>query len=247
MDKSEARGLLSLHRAGDVAEDERIAEALRLAQSDPELFAWWQKEQALDETIGAKLRDMPVPAGLKERILAPSPPIEFPRPRRRNWLLAAAACLAAFAVIFSSWRGLFQPANSLADFRDEMTSFVKVDPALALTTDQLPRITSWLEKNNAPAQVNLPKGLRALDPIGCRTLRYRGHDVALICFKRDNGLLAHIFVLDRRAFPRLPDRASPQFAAREGWTSASWAEGNYAYVLTTKGDRAALERYLDST
>jgi len=175
------------------------------------------------------------------------PPMEFTQPRRHNWLLAAAACLAAFAVLFSSWRGLFQPANSLADFRDEMTSFVKVDPALALETNELPRISSWLEKNNAPAQVDLPEGLRALQPIGCRTLRYRGHDVALICFKRDNGLLAHIFVLDRRAFPRLTDRASPDFATQQGWTSASWAEGNNAYILTTKGDRELIEKYLGST
>ncbi len=249
MDNSEARAFLSLHREGEAGDDTRFREAMMKVENDPDLAAWWRADQRLDDSIAAKLQSAPVPADLKRRILAgpaPAQPIEFSRVRRRNGLLALAAALAAFAVIFSSWRGPFQPANSLADFRDEMTSFIKVDPTLELSTHDLSEVETWLAKNNAPSQVNLPKNLRALTPVGCRKLRFRGHDVALICFRQNKDRLAHIFVMDRNTFPRLPARASAKFGTDGEWSSAAWSDGAYDYFMMIKDDRAAMEKFLNS-
>lgn len=51
-----------------------------------------------------------------------------------------------------------------------------------------------------------------MEPVGCRTLRYREHDVALICFKRGERLM-HLFVVDETALPNLPARSSQKFIA----------------------------------
>ena len=245
-DATSWRGMLSVHRGGDAeAIDPRLADARTKAESDPALKEWWATDQEQDRTISAKLASLPVPAGLKARLLEPPPEVSAEPPR--GWTrvaLLAAACLVALAVLFGSWRGPFQPAVSLADYRDEMVGFIKVDPNLEMKSPDLAKVESWLQKNNAPSQLVLPKKLRDLEPVGCRTLRFRGHDVALVCFKRNEGGLLHLFVLNRAALPdEIKDKA-PQISPEGTWMTAAWGDGDQVYLITAQGDEKVIEAYL---
>lgn len=243
MDKREARSILSAHRAGEGVDDSRFAEAAQLAAADPELARWWAEEQELDRAIGAKLTSVPAPADLPERLTSREVPLAVSRSSWRRTGLMAAAALVALAVFFGSWRGPFQPAASLADYGDEMASFIKLTPSLELETTELTEITAHLAKSGAPSQLEIPASLRKLSPVGCRTLRFRGHNVALICFKRRGGRIAHLLVVDRGAL-RGVSKSRPEYVERYNWMTAAWTEGDSAYLLAVQGDQSTAEQFV---
>jgi anti-sigma factor RsiW len=243
MDKSEIRAILSAYHPGDDIDDPRFQQAKAAAEADPELAQWWAEQQELDRVISSKLMSTEVPRHLKTQLTA----WEKRTVRRNSWnrgIILAAAVIVALAVIFSSWRGLFQPAASLADFRDEMVSFVKVTPSLELETSDLTRATNFLGKSGAPSQFEVPRRLRNLELVGCRTLRYRGYDVALLCFKREGGRIAHLLVVDRAAVGRLPNKKNAELAKQGEWMTAGWEEGGRAYLLAAEGEEQAARQFL---
>jgi hypothetical protein len=154
------------------------------------------------------------------------------------------AAVVVLIVFFSSWHGPFQPAVSLADFRGEMLSFVKLPPPMELESSNLEHIQNWLAKAAAPTDVFIPPGLATLDPIGCRVLFFRGQRVTLICFRRSGKNLAHLLVVDRGVLPKLRTIRNPIFAPDGSWMTASWQRDNRIYLLATQGDRALLEHYI---
>ena len=177
-----------------------------------------------------KLESVTVPAGLRARLLQPE---RRTIPHRATWprkvaLLAAAIVL--LAVFFGSWRGLFQPATSLADYRDEMVGFVRLDPALDLKTTEMGQMSSFLKEKGAPSEMNVPPPLRQLQPIGCRTLRFRGEDVALVCFHGTDGKIVHLFVVNRKAMANSQSSDGPQYAAQGEWMTATWMDGDHARI-----------------
>jgi len=67
----QARLLLSAYRhSGGDANDPAFAEALALAQRDPQLRAWLEESQHFDRAISERLRSLDVPPDLRETILA---------------------------------------------------------------------------------------------------------------------------------------------------------------------------------
>ena len=249
MDNHEARSILSAYRAGEsLGGDARFEDALHEAERDPALAQWWDEEQELDRVIADKFQGGKIPAGLKARLLEPN---LIHLPTRASWprrIALLAASIVLLAVFFGSWRGLFQPANSLADYRDEMVSFVRLDPALDLKTAQLARVTEFLKERAAPNELEMPPGLQQMEPVGCRTLRYRGADVALVCFRRADGNLVHLFVIERPGMGKsLASRQEPKFAAAGEWMTASWTRGGHVYLLAAKGDHDAIAKYFGTS
>jgi hypothetical protein len=244
MDKRKARAILSLHRADDIAYDKRFAEAKELAAGDPELARWWAEDQGLDDAISRKLAAVAVPADLKAQLLSRAMPHPLPARSWRGPSLLAAAAIVALAVLFGLWHGPFKSAPSLADFRDEMVSFISLRPSLGLETRDLTQINVFLEKSGAPSGFDIPEPLRRLQPVGCRSLRFRGEDVALICFKRGGGQVAHLFVVKRAAIRGVG--AEAHFATQGDWTSAAWRKGDYVYLLALQGDQSSAEKYISN-
>jgi len=247
MDKSEVRAILSAYRPGDPeTADPRFQQAKLQAEADPELAQWWAEQQEVDQLIAVKLQSASVPPGLKARVTA----WEKRSSQRLTWnrtTMLAAASIVALALLFGAWRISSKPTVTLADYRDEMVSFVKQTPALDLKSEDLTRITEFLEKSGTPTRANLPVKLGELDPIGCRTLRFRGHNVALVCFKRTDGRLVHLFVVDRAALPRMARDGGRDYSGQGEWMTAAWAEGDQAYLLAVQGDRETLEKYLSNS
>lgn len=245
MNKEEIRRILSVSRPrGQDSSDPLIAEAAESAARDPELANWLAQEQSFDRRFTEALKETPVPAGLKIQIMASLLPRIARRPRWPRRVASLAAAIIILLVFFSSWRGLFQPTASLGDFRSEMVSFVKLTPPLELEATKLDRIQDWLKQVAAPAEVSVPPGLAALQPIGCRVLLFRGEKVTLICFRRGEGKLAHLFVVDRAALPALRLGNKRTFAQEGNWMTASWQKDGRLYLLATQGDRKLLKHYL---
>lgn len=245
MNSDEARSILSAYRPED-ADDPLFAEALKEVAADPELAQWWANEQLFDRAIASKVQSMPVPAGLKSRLLQMTPG----RPEiRRNWgrqITLLAATIAIFAVLFSSWRGPFQPAVSLADYRDEMVTLVKVPLPLELENSDLSQLLARVEESGGLSDISIPPKLRKLEAKGCRMLRFHGHDVGLICFNRANGRRAHLFVVASGALAPLSGAPGRVYAAQGEWMTAAWSENGHTYLLAVQGDRKALDEYLSS-
>src|SRR5439155_11981500 len=112
---------------------------------------------------------------------------------------------------------------------------------------KLERTQTWLSRTDTPAEVSIPPGLSALEPVGCRTLFFRGQKVTLICFRRSGTRLAHLLVLDHLALRSLRADGAPIFAQDGEWMTAAWRKKGRTYLLAAQGDRALLERYLQGS
>ena len=248
MEKDRVQSILSVYRPGDQDEaDPFFAEAKAELARDPELARWFEEEQAFDRAISEKLADLVAPFGLKTRILASARPVAT---RQWSWtagLSLAAAALILLAQIIGLWHTQSQKTRTLAHYQQEMVSFIKLDPPLEVESHDLAKMQTWLGQENAPSKVDLPPRLAALQPVGCRVLWFRDHKVTLLCFQRGGDNLAHLFVIDRAALPKLKPGAKPVFAGEGEWMTASWAKEDHAYMLVTRGDRDTLLRYLGDT
>jgi hypothetical protein len=244
MDEEQARLILQAYRPGAEPDDPQTAEALREAARQPELAKWFAEEQAFDRAIAAHLEAVPAPLGLKTRILAhAAAPSE---PRQWSWavkLAAVAALLFLAAQIVSLFRASGAASSRVPEYASEMVSFIQLAPPLEMKSDDLDAIKGWLAQKTA-APMDVPPRLAALQPVGCRMLSFRGQKVALICFRRGADRLAHLFVVDRAAMPKIKPGDQPVYQDTLGWTSATWAENGRVYMIAVEGDRAAVQRYL---
>jgi hypothetical protein len=247
MTEQQVRLILQSYRPGsDDPGDPRFAEALREAGRNPQLAHWLKEEQTFDSVIAEKLAQLPEPLGLRTRILALHQPPQSPA---TSWNLAAIlAVVAAVLFLCAQLLSLFRTTRStdsasVSNYATEMVSFVRMPPPLDMMTENLGALQGWLTKKQTPP-INVPQHLRALRPVGCRLLSFRGHDVALICFRRDPNHLAHFFTIDRAALPQIRAGQPPVFSTVGEWTTASWAEGNRVYLIAVQGDEEAVKHYL---
>lgn len=240
MNRDEARQILAAFRPGSRdEEDPFFEEALKAASSDPELASWFAAEQAFDAAVSGKLQAASAPpAGLRERLrgFEPSPSPRWTLPRALG--LAGAAALAAFMLAMTIFRAP-EPSTRVAgtaeNFRQEMVSFVRLPPPLDLQAEQTAPLVAWMREAKAPVPGSWPRGLETMPAAGCRTLLFNRRKVALYCFVRKDGQLAHLFVVDTEAFPdgKIPGHALIDETG--GFASALWAEGGKVYLLATAG------------
>ena len=243
MNQDDIRKILAVYRPED-ATDPMLAQAREKAARDPTLSAWFSKEQEFDRKFSQAFYSAAVPPGLKTQILATKEAAYSRRLRRSRAIGWAVAAIALAFALFSSWHGPFTPASSLADFRGEMISFIKLAPPLELESASLQRIQAWLDRAGAPPSVFIPPGLEALEPVGCRVLSFRGHKVTLICFRRGGPQLVHLIVMDDATLSGLPKDGGKTFTQEGEWMTAAWREGERSYLLAAQGDRPLLEHYL---
>jgi hypothetical protein len=242
MTKEEAKKILAAYRPGDEDRfDSHFVEALQETERDAELAQWFSEQQEFDCAVAAHLKSVPVPFGLKTRILANVTPRAATKSR---WVapLAAAAALFLIAQLISVWRGSAQHSGSLSDYEQEMMSFVKLEPPLEMQSLEIGPIKQWIAERKAPL-AEIPPGVAAVETMGCRILSFRGHPVTLICFCHGQTV-AHLFMVDRVALPTLRPRNPPTLASEGDWTIATWADQHYAYMLAVHDKPAAAQRYL---
>jgi len=244
MTKEEAKKILAANRPGDQDRlESAFAEALQEAEKDAELARWFAEEQEFDLAVAAHLKSIPVPFGLKTRILANMPPRNG---SKSQWVVAltaaAAAALFLLAQLISVSRGSAQHSGLLSDYEQEMMSFVKLSPPLEMESLKIKPIEQWIAERKAPL-ADIPPGIAAVETMGCRILSFRGYPVTLICFCHGNTV-AHLFIVDRAALSALKPGKPPVFSSQDDWTVATWADQHYACMVAVHDGPAAARHYL---
>ena len=117
MNNEQAKFILRAYRpSGRDAGDAVFCEALRQAQADPALGAWFAREQAFDAAVAAKLRAVVPPLGLREAIFTGARMSSAALPPRRlpGWLAWAAslAIIAGATALGTSLNSTFQGISS---------------------------------------------------------------------------------------------------------------------------------------
>jgi len=246
VDKGEAREILRLHRPGIQDEaDPRMAEALRLAQQDPELARWFDTHCRFYLAMQAKLKELPVPADLKARILRAEPPRRGRVIELRHFLvpLAAAAIvilLGAGVVSFRFWiRG-----DVFADGRERIVKQAQRPYYMTMTSTNLAQIHDFLVARNFP-DYTLTKPLANLAGLGCATVDWRGRKVSMVCLRAKRNQQIFLFVMDRANLHNAPDAGKTEFAKVYELMTASWTQGDKVYILAGPGEAADLKAYLN--
>ncbi len=241
MDKQEAKLILQSYRFDSQdANDPAFADALRMAQNDPELREWLDRERASDEAISAKLRQAPVPPDLRKTIISGlrSEP-RIVRPRFAWWKSPAFAWAAAIAVIFvAAFMIQQQPTNltpgALADYRVAMRTNLETLAGFDLPENQPARIKAWLDDQNLLRNISIPETLVGKKSMGCKLFTYNESQAALICFQLPNMEMVHLFVINKSALGNSPPVQSPTFAKCGDWDTCSWEQGEALYLLLGK-------------
>ncbi len=251
MTREEAQRTLLLYRPGtsDAAEPE-IAEALAFAKQDGDLSKWLEQHCLQQAILREKIRQIPVPAGLKEQIIS-----ERPMPtQRRVALRALALAFAAVAVVFVCWRvGLIGNGPSadenFAVYRTRMVSAALRGYAMDFESSDPAKIRAYLAQEKVAKNYELPPGLQKAAATGCAVEDWDGTKVALLCFN-DSGPQSvggksdlWLFVVDRDAVKDAPATEMPQLAKVNKLTTASWSQGGKLYLLGSFGDEQAIRRW----
>jgi hypothetical protein len=241
MNREEARFILMAYRPGEGdARDPDVAEALALAENDPALRLWLERQIASQAALRESLRRIPVPPNLRNRILAIPAVVELPIPSRRRPWLPLAAAVALLLGLAALW---FKSGSddSFATFRDRMARKVLREYTMDIVTADRTRIRQFLATNGAPAEFSLPQNLDLLPALGAGLQRWQGQRVSRVCLDGGAQGTLFLFVVDGAGLKR-PPGASPEFVPVSKLMTASWTQGGKAYVLAGTSGREALRK-----
>jgi len=246
MDKREAKVVLQALRPNDLNTSEPlIIQALILVENDPELKAWWEAQQSFDFKVASKLKEVPLPADLRDTILAGRKIKQFtPPPNLSAWL--AAAAVVAILCLAGTLRQIYVTTGPLpeTEYAAAVLPLLNHDaPSLAMTSADHDKIMAWLKERNAPAG-SLTPGLTVLQTIGCQKFAVHGHTVSLVCFSLLGGGVAHLFMVEQDAISDAQENHSPEFNQVQGWSTAAWSDGRMSYLLATQAGPEALKQLL---
>lgn len=244
MNNQEAKFILGSYRSnGADATDPHFAEALKQAQQDPALGAWFAREQAHDREVAAKLRAIAPPAGLREEILAGG---RMSRRRRSGWraklwLPLAIAAAAAVAVSAMWWQRSGNAESRLVNFA---LSDMRNEAQHGGHGENLGALQASLQDPTKPLTRPLPIDFATLEKTGCRTLDVGGHPVLEICFQR-NGTWFHCYIARVEEFRAgQAERRAATFAENGNVSAVAWVNGAHRFVVASLAGRDALRRLL---
>jgi hypothetical protein len=252
MNHQQAKEILALYRPGSAdANDPAFADALSACERDAELNAWFQAHCDSYHALRKRFKQISVPEGLKEQILAERKVhTEIFRTRRVVFAMAAAVAVAMLAGLLYFW---FQPPHetALSSFQNRMASAALRGYDMNLETSDLEQIRTYLAQQNAPADYTLPQNLKNAEVTGCAIQTWQGSKVSMICFRTGKPLAPGekgdlwLFVANRAAVKGAPESAAPLFSKVNRLITATWTQGDRIYFLGTRGkNEAEIQRYL---
>jgi hypothetical protein len=248
MTPDEARKMLLLYRPGTSdAADPEIARALTVAKHDPELSRWLDQHCAEQEALRAKIRQIPVPAGLKEQIISERVVLTQKRFTRQVIALAAAS---ACVVLIGWWAALVWQVppddDTFANYQSRMVSGALRGYSMDYESSDATKIRDYLGQKKAVENYELPAGLQKAAATGCAVKYWQGAKVAMLCFRTGKPLPPGgnsdlwLFVVDRDSVKGAPVATSPQFAKVNKLMTATWTQGNKLYFLGAVGDEGMI-------
>jgi hypothetical protein len=197
MECRNARLLLEFARPGSSELDAVEAEALGQHLSEcPDCSALAQFERRVDDHLGRAMRDVPVPSGLRERILGK---LAGERSlRNRRWLLRASAAAAVLLLGLTGW--YLWSSNLPALTPDDVPYLVGAGPFVEPDELRAHSVGHWDIAAELPPRFN-PKLLQSYD-----LAILQGRQVPLLVFARESEEprhrpdVARVYILSRRQF-----------------------------------------------
>jgi hypothetical protein len=237
--------LRSYHLGSRDAEDPQFRDALGMLARDPELAAWFAKDQAMDNGISRALQTFPVPADLKGQLLAARKVVPlYAWWQRPTWISTVAACvtlIATLAVLLSR----APKQTQFAEYHSYIAHTAASLDHLDVKTSDLLQIRQWLSGHGAPEDFAIPGRLNGKARVGCRVFEWNGQKVSLVCFELENQKVAHMFVIDRSMFTNLPGGGALQFqTTQDGIATASWSDARRTYIVAMQRGQQDLRRLL---
>jgi hypothetical protein len=245
MDKREAMELLRSYRPGTSDDQEpRIAEALEMARQDGELAKWFEGHRRFNAAMQSKLKEIPVPADLKERILLAEAERRGKIVRLRKVFLPLAAAAAVALIAFGAWFFML-PRNKFADYRERVVKQSQRGYIMDKWSTNLAEIHTFLMANQCPDYI-LPQPLARLPALGCASnVAWRDHKVSMVCLKDAKNRDLYLFVMDRQNLDDPPEAGARDYAKILRLGTESWTDGDKVYILAGQGDQSELKRYLE--
>jgi hypothetical protein len=237
MNIAEAKQVLIACRPGtdDLRSSEAVA-ALELAQHEPELRLWWEQQQKFHRRTQQSFREMPVPAHLRDRILARAKIVEVSWWQSRILWSAAAAVILIVALIATQ-----QPSqeDTFVTFRSRVVRAVLRQYRMDIVTNDMAQIRRFLGEHQAPADYVLPPKLNQLPVMGAGVLGWRDRNASMVCLDAGEKGPLFLFVVDRSSVPKAPQQR--EFAPVSELNTISWTEQGRAYVLAGSVSKEWLE------
>jgi hypothetical protein len=241
MTREEARRILWVYRDGIDAKDPAFADALKVAEGDPELALWLKEHVAAYASIRARLKEAPVPPGLSRKVLIYRPVAWWRRPA---YQLAASLFLLATLGIF--WFSRTTKEATLDEYRRFTARVVTGKYAMGLESADPAAVRRFFAANQAPSDYELPERLEKERLLGAAALSWDGHPISLLCFRRQQGAGAPdlwLFVTDGGALPKLVEAPQSGRVAQVG--SVEWRRAGKIYLLAGREDPELLRCYME--
>jgi hypothetical protein len=244
MNNDEAKFILSAYRSGGQdAGDPEFREALKQAETDPNLRDWLNREAVFDAAMIDGLRQVRPPGDLKPQILAGA---RLTRPDKWRWplrLAFAAIIVLAAAIVFTQLDSGTPERGTVSDWQEVALDFLSNNPKLDLLSSEPAKLTAYLRAHGSPTLADLPKTLGSLSTIGCKELERSGRRISIMCFTGVNGKIVHLVVTQREGGLNLNVK-EPMIAEHNGWAMATWPDRAHAVMLVTRGTVEDLRQYL---
>jgi hypothetical protein len=244
MTRETAKFILRAYRLdGQDQSDPQFAEALEMAQRDPELARWFAEEQEVDRRLARSFGSFPTPPDLAAQLLAVQKVVVVPFWQRRPvWLAAAAAIVMLLGLVFVT-RGPRPGAALAANAPAELLRLAEQGPHINFMAASFPDLQKWLREQPQPADFTLPERLQTRRFEGCRILDWQGRRVTMLCLDLA-GKHVDLFVLDASQLPSLPASGQPQFARVGEISTATWTRDGKTFLLAGKFEPKEVQAYL---
>jgi len=227
-----------------------MAEALALANQDPELGAWLEEHLILQLSLREKFRGIQPPSGLKEQIISEETARSRTVSRRRQVVFAAVTVLVIAITGLAVLRLRHPQVNDLATYRARMARVASSPYGMDLATNDPAQVQSYLARQHAPSDYSLPAGLKKAALAGCAVEGWKDAKVAMICFRTGRPLPLGessdlwLFVVDRRSLKNATVSSAPEISKVRSLMIATWTAGDKIYLLGVTGDEQLLRSYL---
>ena len=254
MNHDEAKQILLLYRTGTAdADDPDIAAALAQAKQDVELTAWLDAHVARQAVVCEKFRQITPPAGLEEQIISEHAAARRRSARRAPVLVLAAAVgmtlLATCAGWWLTWHRTSQQSE-LAQFRGRMVRTALSVYSMDLATNDMTQLRAFFAQRQAPADYALPPGLQNAQLVGGAVEKWRGTNVAMVCFRTGKPLRPGessdlwLFVADSNSLQDVTASETSKMVKVNRLITAAWTAGGKIYLLGMEGTDVDLRGYL---
>ena len=249
MNDETIHNLLASRRPGDEITDPDVIAALNAIDADETLRRAAEADLQFDESLRAALKEeIPIPAGLAERLLAipqqiqPAAAEEKIIPISRRGMFGWIGAIAA-AVVTGGYF-LTRPKTTIAfdRWKNEAAKWANA-PKLRLQSPDIAALKAELAKSGALIPADVPSVLVKFPTLGCQILQVDQGQVSIVCFNRD-GNAYHLFtaeaatVADASGFL---ETNGPKLWAEAGWNFASWKSGSQGYMLLTQASAEDLK------